>query len=234
MRSRQPHPNNWALRLRTRTDAYYQRKEHLYYEHLAVALTALKRQRRSPGCKRCQVSPCSRALRHLESAFRNFFEGRAKYPTFKKKRGRQSATYASSAFKWDGNALTLAKMDAPLDIRWSRPLPQDAKPITITVTKDPAGRYFVSFLVEEDFKPLPISPQMVGIDLGLHDVVTLSTGEKTGNEHFFTKDEKAPGHAPASPRQETERRARIERKPDATSRAFMPALPIDAVTSCIS
>ena len=38
----------------------------------------------------------------------------------------------------------------PLDIHWSRPLPKDAKPITVTITKDPAGRYFVSFLVEEE------------------------------------------------------------------------------------
>jgi putative transposase len=129
-------------------------------------------------------------LRHLESAFRNFFDGRAKYPKFKKKRGPQSATYASSAFKWDGQVLTLAKMQAPLDIRWSRPLPKEAKPTTVTITRDAAMRYFVSFLVEEDIASLPVSPNTVGIDLGLHDVVTLSTGEKTGNERFFAKDEK--------------------------------------------
>ena len=50
--------------------------------------------------------------------------------------------------------LTLAKMDDPLAIHWSRPLPKDAKPITITISKDPAGRYFVSFLVEEDINRL--------------------------------------------------------------------------------
>jgi len=44
--------------------------------------------------------------------------------------------------------------------------------------------------VEEDFQPLPVTPQTVGIDLGLHDTVTLSTGEKTGNAKFFAQDEK--------------------------------------------
>src|SRR5262249_51154061 len=83
----------------------------------------------------------------------------------------------------------LAKMEQPLPIRWSRPLPKDAKPTTITVSKDTAGRYFVSFLVEEDIPALPSSPQTVGMDLGLHDVVTLSTGEKTGNRRFFAQDE---------------------------------------------
>jgi putative transposase len=179
---------NWGLR--TRTDAYYQRQEHLYYEQLAVLLTTLKRQEATVWLQEVSSVPLQQALRHLESAFRNFFDGRAKYPTFKKKRGPQAATYASSAFKWDGTSLTLAKMDKPLDIHWSRPLPKDAKPSSVTITKDPAGRYFVSFLVEEEIATLPVSPKTVGIDLGLHDVVALSTGEKTGNERFFLKDEK--------------------------------------------
>jgi putative transposase len=179
---------NWGLR--TRTDAYYQRKEHLYYEHLAGLLTALKKQEEVSWLQEVSSVPLQQALRHLESAFRNFFAGRAKYPTFKKKRGPQSATYASSAFKWNGTSLTLAKMDTPLDIHWSRPLPKDAKPSSVTVTRDSAGRYFVSLLVEEERATLPISPKTVGIDLGLHDVVTLSTGEKTGNERSFAKDEK--------------------------------------------
>ena len=179
---------NWGLR--TRTDAYYQRKEHLFYEHLSVGLTALKRQTEVSWLQEVSSVPLQQALRHLESAFRNFFDGRAKYPTFKKKRGHQAATYASSAFKWESTTLTLAKMDTQLDIHWSRPLPKDAKPITVTITKDPAGRYFVSFLVEEEIAALPISPKTVGIDLGLHDTVTLSTGEKTGNERYFMKAEK--------------------------------------------
>jgi putative transposase len=182
---------NWGLR--TRTDAYDQRQEHLFYEHLSVGLTTLKRQEAMAWLNDVSSVPLQQALRHLESAFRNFFDGRAKYPTFKKKRGRQAASYASSAFKWDGAALTLAKMETALDVRWSRPLPKGARPSTVTVTRDPAGRYFVSFLVEEDIPLLPVSPQTVGIDLGLHDVVTCSTGEKTGNERFFRQEEKCLG-----------------------------------------
>ena len=55
-------------------------------------------------------------------------------------------------------------MTEPLAIRWSRPLPEGCNPTTITVTKDPAGRYFVSFPLEEDIAPLPVSPQTVGIE----------------------------------------------------------------------
>jgi putative transposase len=85
--------------------------------------------------------------------------------------------------------LTLARIREPLPICWSRPLPKDAKPTTITVSRDPSGRYFVSFLVTEDITPLPGVSNTMGIDLGLEDVVTLSTGEKTGNEHFFRQEE---------------------------------------------
>ena len=179
---------NWALR--QRTDAYYQRKERLYYEQMAVLLTTLKQQEETAWLQEVSSVPLQQSLRHLESAFRNFFDGRAKYPKFKKKRGPQAATYASSAFKWDGSSLTLAKIDAPLDIRWSRPLPKGAKPSTVTVTRDAAMRYAVAFLVEEDIQPLPVSSKTVGIDLGLHDVVTVSTGEKAGNERYFCQEEK--------------------------------------------
>ena len=136
--------------------------------------------------------PIQQAFRHLETAFRNFFAGRAKYPTFHKKHGAQSATYASTAFRWDaGNArLTLAKMDTPLHIHWSRPLPDGATPTTITLSRDTAGRYFVSILIEEEIAPLPATTGQVGIDLGLHDVVVLDSGEKVGNPRFFARDEK--------------------------------------------
>ncbi len=179
---------NWALRYRT--DAYYQRQERVYYSDTSAAFTELRRQPETIWLSEVAYIPCQQSLRHLDKGFRNFFEGRAKYPTFKKKRGPQAAEYTTSAFTWSGTHLLLARMTEPLDIRWSRPLPKDAKPTTITVTKDPAGRYFVSFLIEEDIQPLPVSPKTVGVDLGLHDVVTLSTGEKTGNERFFAKDAK--------------------------------------------
>jgi putative transposase len=82
---------NWGLR--QRTDAYYQRQERLYYEQLAVLLTSLKRQDATLWLQEVSSVPLQQALRHLESAFHNFFAGRAKYPTFKKKRGHQAATY---------------------------------------------------------------------------------------------------------------------------------------------
>jgi putative transposase len=177
---------NWALH--TRSTAYKERGEKLFYNQLAALLPALKEEH--PWLKEVSSVPLQQSLRNLERAFKNFFEGRAKYPTFKKRQNAQSATYASNAFKWDGSALTLAKMDAPLDIHLHRALPKNSKPSSVTISKDCAGRYFVSLLVEEDIQPLPVVNTMVGIDLGLTSMVILSTGEAVGNPRFYRKEEK--------------------------------------------
>jgi putative transposase len=177
---------NWGLS--TRKTAYKERGETLSYNDLAAQLPDLKKQ--SPWLKDVSSVPLQQSLRHLDRAFVNFFEGRANYPTFKKKQNAQSATYASNAFKWDGKALTLAKMNESLDIHWHRSLPKESKPSSVTITKDCANRYFVSILIEEDIKPLAVTPKMVGLDLGIKSMVALSTGESVGNPRFFQKDEK--------------------------------------------
>ena len=177
---------NWGLS--TRKTAYFQHGKSLYYNDLAAMLPALKEQ--YPWLRDTSSVPLQQALRHLDRAFVNFFEGRAAYPTFKKKRHEQSATFVSNAFMWDRQALTLAKMYAPLEIVWHRPLPQGCKPSSVTIIKDSANRYFVSILVADDIKPLPMVNQMVGLDLGIKSMVALPTGESVGNPRYFAKDEK--------------------------------------------
>jgi putative transposase len=174
-----------------RTDAYYERQERISYAGTSAALTTLKQQPATTWLNEVSSVPTQQALRHLDKAFRNVFEGRAKYPTFHKKHRAQSAEYTTSAFRWnpETHTLTLAKMETPLHIHWSRPLPAGALPTIVTVSRDTAGRYFVSILVEEAIAPLPTASGQIGIDLGLHDVVVLDSGEKVGNPRFFAQDE---------------------------------------------
>ena len=179
---------NWALRLKT--DAYYQRSERLSYAALSSTLTTLKKQEQYVWLNEVSSVPTQQCLRHLERAFLSFFEGRAQYPTFKKKRNDQSAEYTASAFTWRNGTLTLAKQQEPLDIMWSRSLPEGCTPSTVTVSKDEANRYFVSLLVEEDIQPLPVVNKMVGLDLGIKSMVITSDGHTYGNPQFFHKDEK--------------------------------------------
>ncbi len=135
--------------------------------------------------------PLQQALRHLQAGLANFFARRAKYPKFKsRKKSRAAAEYTRSAFRWRDGQLTLAKMDAPLDIVWSRPLPQGSEPSTVTVSRDAAGRWFVSMLVEEKISPLPPVEQSVGVDAGITALATLSTGERIVNPKHERNDRK--------------------------------------------
>lgn len=73
----------------------------------------------------------------------------------------------------------IAKCRDPLNIRWSRELP--ATPSTVTVSKDAAGRYFISCLCQVDTEALPTTPKMVGIDLGLKALFVTSDGKRVNN-----------------------------------------------------
>ena len=181
---------NWALRLRT--DAYYLRHERVSYAATSATLTTLKQQSKTTWLNEVSSVPTQQALRHLDRAFRNFFEGRGKHPKFHKKHGVQSAEYTTSAFRYDAAArtLTLARMTTPLHIHCLRPLPAGAVPTTVTVSRDTAGRNFASILIEDEIAVLLPTTAQIDIDLGLHDVVVLDNGEKVGNPRFFAQDEK--------------------------------------------
>ena len=185
---------NWALALRT--EAWFERHERIDYVDLAAALVRLKKEPEKSWLAEVSCVPLQQSLRHLNAAFLNFFAGRTKYPRFHRKHDRQWATYTKQGFRWKDGALTLAKMDAPLDIRWSRAVGAD--PTSVTVSRDPAGRYLVSFSTEEEVAPLPVVNATVGIDLGLLDAVAMSTGGKVGNERFFRQDEERLARAQRS------------------------------------
>ena len=171
--------------LRWRTDAFYQRQEKIGYVGANARLTELKKDPELAFLSDVSCVPLQQCLRHQQTAFKNFFEGRAKYPAFKSKRHRQSAEFTRSAFKYRDGKLYLAKSKTPLDIRWSRALP--GEPSTVTVSKDSAGRYFVSCLCEFEPSKLPVTPNVTGIDLGLKDLFITDKGERVGNPRYTAK-----------------------------------------------
>ncbi|MDY0213051.1 MAG: RNA-guided endonuclease TnpB family protein [Desulfuromonadaceae bacterium] len=171
--------------LRWRTDAFYQQQLKIGYVEANARLTEMKKDPELAFLSEVSCVPLQQSLRHQQTAFKNFFEGRSKHPVFKRKRGRQSAEFTRSAFKYRDGKLYLAKIKEPLDIRWSRALPSE--PSTVTVSKDSAGRYFVSCLCEFEPKRLPVTPSMIGIDLGLKDLFITDKGEKIGNPRHTAK-----------------------------------------------
>ncbi len=171
--------------LRWRTDAYNEHQEKIGYTQASAHLTTLKKKPELAWLNDVSCVPLQQSLRHQQNAFKNFFEGRAAYPVFKSKRHKQAAELTASAFKYRDGKLYIAKSKVPLDVRWSRPLP--SSPSTITITRDAAGRYFVSCLCEFEPVPLPITAKTVGIDIGLKHLFVTDAGFKQGNPRHTAK-----------------------------------------------
>ena len=151
-------------------------------------LTGWKKEEELDFLNEVSCVPLQQGLRHLQTAFSNFWDGRAAYPNFKKKRNGGSAEFTKSAFKWKNGQLFLAKCTEALPIRWSRQLPQGVEPSTATVRLEPSGRWTVSLLVDDlTIQPLPPTDKAIGIDAGLTSLVTTSDGEKVANPKHFAK-----------------------------------------------
>jgi putative transposase len=171
--------------LAARTEAWYKEQKRVGYTETSSMLTEWKKTAELDFLNEVSCVPLQQGLRHLQTAFNNFFAGRAKYPVFKKKRNGGSAEFTKSAFRFKNGQVYLAKCMEPLPIRWSRMLPEGVEPSTITVKLSPAGRWSVSLLVDIEIEKLPESSHQVGIDLGIASLLTLSTGEKVANPFGF-------------------------------------------------
>ncbi|MGA5823127.1 RNA-guided endonuclease InsQ/TnpB family protein [Kitasatospora sp. NPDC094028] len=176
--------------LAARSEAWAMHRERVNYNATSAMLTEWKRTEELAFLSEVSSVPLQQSLRHLQGAFSNFWQKRANYPRFKsKKKPCDSAEYTTSAFRYRNGRLTLAKMAQPLGIVWSRPLPEGVSPSTVTVSRDAAGRWFVSMLCDDsDIKPLPVLDTAVGIDAGITSLVTLSTGEKITNPRHERHD----------------------------------------------
>jgi len=144
-----------------------------------VFITQAKKTPERQWLKEVSNIPLQQSLNDLEQAYKNFFKSckgerkgkPVKPPKFKKRRHKQSARFRKGGFKVHQKNVYLAKV-GKLKIVWSRPLPSE--PSSVTVIKDSAGRYFLSFVVE--IEPIPLKPneKSIGIDLGIKIIYQIS------------------------------------------------------------
>jgi putative transposase len=139
------------------------------------------------------------SLRDLQTAYSNFFaskKGTRKGPKigpprFKKKASRQAVRFTKAAcFSITADRRLRLPKIGDIAVRWSRELPCD--PSSVTIVKDAAGRFFASFVVEAEDKPLPELDWQetdTGIDLGLSSYAVLR-GRKIASPKFFRRQEK--------------------------------------------
>lgn len=139
--------------------------------------------------------PLQQSIADLETAFKNFFDfckGKRKgrkvgYPKFKKRTNSQSARFRIGGFSIKGDGVYLAKIGIVKPI-WSRELPSE--PSSVTVIKDCANRYFLSFVVEVEPVSIDAKNQSIGIDLGIKTFAVMSDGTKGFSPRYKRLDRK--------------------------------------------
>lgn len=175
--------------LQERRDAYRTARKSVNYQEQQNQLPDIKAIRPELNAVYSQV--LQDPLRRLSRAFDNFFqrvrEGKTPgFPRFKGKNRYDSFTFPQFGFKLIENKLTLAKIGS-CRIRLSRPIEGKIKTCTI---KRQADGWFVIFTVEDEPTPLPKTGHAVGIDVGLENFATLSTGEIVDNPRFLRQAER--------------------------------------------
>ena len=171
----------WNRTLAWRRQRHQEDKTGTTFAQANGYLTAMKATEELAWLNEVSSVPLQQTIRHQQAAYTAFFAKRARYPRFKSRNGRQSAEYTRSGFRWRDGRLFLAKMDAPLAFTWSWPGidPATVDPTTVTVSRDPCGRWYVAFAVDvPDPDPLPATGQAAGVDLGLTDFAVTSDGQR--------------------------------------------------------
>ncbi len=184
----------WNRTLAWRHARYRDERASTSYGQASVYLTSMKATEELTWLNEVSSVPLQQALRHQQAAFTGFFAGRARYPRYKSRGGRQSAEYTRSGFRYRAGRLLLAKTSTPLAFVWSWPDvdPASLDPTTVTVSRDPCGRWYVSFAVDvPEPAPLPAAGAMVGVDLGIKDFAVTSGGEKIRNPRSLARRERS-------------------------------------------
>ncbi|NET82812.1 MAG: IS200/IS605 family element transposase accessory protein TnpB [Moorea sp. SIO1F2] len=168
----------WNYALNQCIETYKETGKGLKQSALNSMLPKLKKEKETEWLKDCYSQVLQSVSLNLSRAYQNFFQGRAKYPRFKSYHHRQSIQYPQKV-KQVGDCLKFPGKLGVVKAVIHRPLDGTIK--TVTVSKDPSGKYYASVLMEyESDEPKPsTNGKVIGIDLGIKDFAITYDGEKT-------------------------------------------------------
>ncbi len=173
----------WNHALNLCIETYQLTGKGLSQSALNAFLPKLKKQQETEWLSECYSQVLQATTLNLVTAYRNFFEGRARYPRFKAKRNRQSIQYPQSVKVVD-DCLKFPGRVGTLKAKIHRPIEGTIKTVTVSMT--PSGKYFASVLMELEGNNPPTNTlasrsdgKVAGIDLGLKDFAIVNDGCKT-------------------------------------------------------
>lgn len=170
---------NWGLSARQL--AYSGNKISVSYGKLNEQLGDLKEG--FPYFKEVNSQSLQSSLRNLDVAFQKFFSKQSGFPKFKSKRGRQSFSCPQNVtVDFNKSELDLPKFKSNIPIVLHRKFKGEVK--TVTISKNPTGKYFASILVDNKdcklpAKPTPLKERAIGIDVGLKSFATVGNIDLT-------------------------------------------------------
>ena len=125
---------------------------------------------------------------NLSVAYQNFFEKKAGFPSFKSKHGRQSVSYPQNV-KVGEKSIKLPII-GEVNCKVHRTFDGTVK--TVTVSRNPDGKYFASVLVDDGIPNVDVTTdgKAIGLDVGLIDFCVTSDGSKYKNPRHLKKHSK--------------------------------------------
>ncbi|MDF5713234.1 MAG: RNA-guided endonuclease TnpB family protein [Rhizonema sp. NSF051] len=167
----------WNYALNHSIETYKETGKGLGQSALNALLPALKKAPSTKWLRECYSQILQATTLNLTTAYKNFFDGRAQFPRFKSKKGKQSIQYPQNVKVLDA-IVKLPGNIGEVKAKIHRPIEGTIK--TVTVSKCPSGKYFASILSEvKGDVPTPSSEgNFIGIDLGLKHFAVVSDGNK--------------------------------------------------------
>ena len=134
------------------------------------------------------------AQMHLNAAYKNFFaQPKSGFPKFKSRKNpwqSYSTNNQNGSVRIEGGKIKLPKIGFVKFIQ-HRPIPDGYKIKTVTITRCPSGKYYISVLAEFENQVSPKKPvKFVGLDFAMHGLYAASDGTKANAPTFFRDKEK--------------------------------------------
>lgn len=175
--------------LALRKDSWEQEQKSLSLYDTNKVLTGWKAER--PELKDVHSQVLQNVQERVDLAFKAFFRrvkagDKPGFPRFKGYGRYDSFTFKQSGFKLSGSRLTISKIG---DVKIILHRPTEGQCKTLTIQRDRLGNWYACFSCVVEPKPLPVSSEMVGIDLGLTTFATLSNGETIERQRWIKRDE---------------------------------------------
>ena len=174
-----------------RNKKYTQTGKGMSYYDMSSYLTQIKRSGEYPWLNGIIAQSLQQSIMHLDTAFKRFFKHQASYPNFKSRRNAQSFQIPQY-FSVNDNHIMIPKLNTPIRIFMHRSIEGEIQ--SLTISKNPSGKYYVSVLVEtakEEPEAEPINNETAtGIDLGLKAFITTSDRKQIKNPKNLIHSEK--------------------------------------------